>query len=109
MLTPLEKNFYQPSPSVLKRPKAEIDEFYSKHKITVRGETAPATIFDFNEVGFPDYITTELSRRKFEEPTAIQSLTWPIAMSGKNLVGVAQTGSGKFSESCEIIFIELSL
>ena len=37
-----------------------------------------------------------LSRRQgFEEPTAIQAQGWPIAMSGRDMVGIAQTGYGK--------------
>ena len=31
----------------------------------------------------------------FTCPTPIQSITWPIAMSGSDLVGLAETGSGK--------------
>uniref|UniRef100_H3B5A9 Probable ATP-dependent RNA helicase DDX5 n=2 Tax=Latimeria chalumnae TaxID=7897 RepID=H3B5A9_LATCH len=34
-------------------------------------------------------------RQNFTEPTAIQAQGWPVALSGKDLVGVAQTGSGK--------------
>jgi len=34
-------------------------------------------------------------REGFETPTIIQAQGWPIAMSGHNMVGVAQTGSGK--------------
>jgi ATP-dependent RNA helicase DBP3 len=33
--------------------------------------------------------------REFERPTPIQSQTWPIAMSGRDMVGIAETGSGK--------------
>lgn len=35
------------------------------------------------------------SNEGFTEPTPIQAQGWPIAMSGKDMVGVAQTGSGK--------------
>lgn len=31
----------------------------------------------------------------FERPTIIQSVSWPIALSGRDLIGIAQTGSGK--------------
>lgn len=31
----------------------------------------------------------------FKEPTAIQAQGWPMAMSGRDMVGVAATGSGK--------------
>lgn len=36
-----------------------------------------------------------IKRQGYEVPTAIQAQGWPIAMSGRDLVGIAQTGSGK--------------
>jgi ATP-dependent RNA helicase DDX5/DBP2 len=94
-LAPLRKNFYKPASSVLSRTRQELDDFHRKHDITVRGQDAPQTIFEFNEVGFPSYITTEMARQGFKQPTVIQSQSWPVAMSGRDLVGIAQTGSGK--------------
>ncbi|TAE95585.1 MAG: hypothetical protein EAZ80_09115, partial [Runella slithyformis] len=64
-LAPLRKNFYKPNPSVLTRSRAEIEAYQRKHEVTVRGHEAPTTIFDFNEVGFPSYITTEMQRQGF--------------------------------------------
>jgi ATP-dependent RNA helicase DDX5/DBP2 len=94
-LTPLRKNFYKPSAGAIARSRAEIEAFHQKHDITVRGHDAPSTVFEFNEVGFPSYITTEMSHQGFKQPTVIQSQSWPVAMSGRDLVGIAQTGSGK--------------
>merc|ERR1719422_701605 len=37
----------------------------------------------------------QIRRNSWQAPTAIQSQAWPIALSGRNLVGIAQTGSGK--------------
>ena len=34
-------------------------------------------------------------RQNLDEPTPIQAQGWPVALSGDNMVGVAQTGSGK--------------
>lgn len=31
----------------------------------------------------------------YQKPTPIQAVSWPIALSGRDLVGIAQTGSGK--------------
>jgi ATP-dependent RNA helicase DDX5/DBP2 len=101
-LAPLRKNFYKPAASVLARSRTEIADFHHKHEITVRGMESPETIFEFNEVGFPSYVTTELARQGFKQPTVIQSQSWPIAMSGRDMVGIAQTGSGKFDRYCEI-------
>lgn len=39
----------------------------------------------------------------FKEPTAIQGQGWPIALSGRDMVGIAQTGSGK-TLSVRILF-----
>ncbi|KAK6630848.1 hypothetical protein RUM44_003018 [Polyplax serrata] len=36
-----------------------------------------------------------MKRQGFTEPTVIQAQGWPIALSGRNLVGIAKTGSGK--------------
>ena len=30
--------------------------------------------------------------KKFEKPTPIQSISWPLLLDGKDLVGVAKTG-----------------
>jgi superfamily II DNA/RNA helicase len=40
-------------------------------------------------------VAKEIQRQKYEKPTAIQSQGWPIALSGMDMVGIAQTGSGK--------------
>ena len=36
-----------------------------------------------------------LSNMGFEEPTPIQEMTIPMAMTGQDLIGQAQTGTGK--------------
>ncbi|KAG4069039.1 hypothetical protein HA402_008350 [Bradysia odoriphaga] len=89
---PFEKNFYKPLDII--HPKEDIDNFIKKHKITINGP-APAPVLSFDEVCFPDYIQNKLTGKDFTTPTPIQSQCWPIALSGQNLVGVAQTGSGK--------------
>lgn len=34
-------------------------------------------------------------RLGWTRPTSIQTVSWPVAMSGRDVVGIAQTGSGK--------------
>lgn len=36
-----------------------------------------------------------ISRQKFENPSPIQSQAWPYLLSGKDVIGIAQTGTGK--------------
>lgn len=33
--------------------------------------------------------------QSWTQPTPIQAVGWPIALSGRDVVGIAQTGSGK--------------
>lgn len=59
------------------------------------GKNIPEPVLSFEETGFPDYVMTELRKMGFKLPTAIQSQGWPIALSGRDMVGIASTGSGK--------------
>ena len=49
----------------------------------------------FYEFGISDTVLKSLSDMGFEEPTPIQKIAIPPAMEGKDLVGQAQTGTGK--------------
>ena len=46
-----------------------------------------------------------LQQQGFVEPTPIQAQSWPVVMSGLDLVGIAQTGSGKTLAVCDIYVI----
>ncbi|XP_072030941.1 uncharacterized protein [Amphiura filiformis] len=96
-LTPFEKNFYNEHPDVVNRTEEEIDEFRSSKDITVRSRNVntPRPVFKFSEANFPDYLIQEARKHNLEDPTAIQAQGWPVALSGENMVGIAQTGSGK--------------
>merc|ERR1719340_129517 len=61
----------------------------------MRGVNVPNPITSFAVAGLPDYVSKEIQKQNFSEPTPIQAQGWPIALSGYNMVGIAQTGSGK--------------
>ncbi len=42
-----------------------------------------------------DYVIQQARKQNLEDPTSIQAQGWPVALSGDNMVGIAQTGSGK--------------
>jgi len=50
---------------------------------------------NFSEFGISDQIVTALSNMGFEEPTPIQKIAIPPALKGKDIIGQAQTGTGK--------------
>ncbi|MDQ3394109.1 MAG: DEAD/DEAH box helicase [Bacteroidota bacterium] len=49
----------------------------------------------FEELGLPKPLQQAINDMAFEKPTPIQEQAYPIILSGKDLVGVAQTGTGK--------------
>ncbi|CAE7228883.1 dbp2 [Symbiodinium natans] len=57
---------------------------------------APKPISSFEELQvLPQYVIEGLSQWNINAPMPVQSQALPLAMSGCNLVGIAQTGSGK--------------
>ncbi|XP_023019106.2 uncharacterized protein [Leptinotarsa decemlineata] len=94
-LEPFKKDFYVPHPSVSNRSLQEINEWRQSKEISLKGKNIPDPVFSFEEAGFPDYVMNELKKMNFKNPTAIQAQGWPIALSGRDMVGIASTGSGK--------------
>ncbi|CAF1347441.1 unnamed protein product [Rotaria magnacalcarata] len=88
------KNFYTESPLITSRPQHVTDQFYALNEMTIRG-FAPKPILTFDELQFPTSIRNVIHQLGYIRPTPIQSQAWPILLSGQDLVGIAQTGSGK--------------
>ncbi len=49
----------------------------------------------FNDFALNDAITRALTEEKYLTPTPIQAQTIPTVMSGRDVIGIAQTGTGK--------------
>ncbi len=49
----------------------------------------------FDGLGIKDTILASIKKLGFTEPTPIQAKTIPIGLEGKDLIGIAQTGTGK--------------
>lgn len=43
----------------------------------------------------PEYVLREVMKQGFSAPTPIQSQGWPMALLGRDMVGISATGSGK--------------
>jgi ATP-dependent RNA helicase DDX5/DBP2 len=73
----------------------EIERYRKERQMFVKGLNVPKPVSTFQEASFPEYILSTLGRQGFAEPTPIQAQGWPMALSGRDFVGIAQTGSGK--------------
>ena len=75
---------------------ARIENTYTtSEEITVSGRDAPKPFIHFSDYEWPEEINQVLIREKFTNPTPIQCQGLPIALEGRDMVGIAQTGSGK--------------
>lgn len=54
----------------------------------------PVTTFYQAFHQYPE-ILEEIRKAGFENPSPIQCQAWPILLSGKDLIGIAQTGTGR--------------
>uniref|UniRef100_A0AAQ6AAY5 RNA helicase n=1 Tax=Amphiprion ocellaris TaxID=80972 RepID=A0AAQ6AAY5_AMPOC len=81
-LPKFEKNFYQQHPDVARR--SAVLQKVQNHYI--QGERLPKPY---------SYVMDVINKQNWTEPTPIQAQGWPLALSGKDMVGIAQTGSGK--------------
>eukprot|EP01127_Copromyxa_protea_P009294 TRINITY_DN2177_c0_g2_i2.p1 TRINITY_DN2177_c0_g2~~TRINITY_DN2177_c0_g2_i2.p1 ORF type:complete len:636 (-),score=160.68 TRINITY_DN2177_c0_g2_i2:55-1962(-) len=83
------------TPTTVKTPQ-EVATWRAENEISITGnvKACPDPILEFSDAPFPPAVIATLSK-KFEKPLAIQSQGWSMALSGVNMVGCADTGSGK--------------
>jgi len=56
----------------------------------------PAPLQSWSEMSIlPSWITKSLQEHSWEAPMPVQAQAFPILLGGQNLIGIAQTGSGK--------------
>ena len=94
-ISKFEKNFYMEHPDVKKMTQAEVDKIRADGQMVLKGSNIPKPVRTFMEASFPAYVLEQVEKLGFKAPTAIQKQGWPMALSGRDMVGIAQTGSGK--------------
>uniref|UniRef100_A0A452U4H5 RNA helicase n=1 Tax=Ursus maritimus TaxID=29073 RepID=A0A452U4H5_URSMA len=102
-LPPIKKNFYIESEATSSLSQVQVD-LWRKENFDVMcddlkdGEKRPipnpTRLFEDAFHPYPEIIES-IKRVGFQKPTPIQSQAWPIILQGIDLIGVAQTGTGK--------------
>ena len=54
----------------------------------------PVATFEQCFAAYPE-VLDELYKQNFEKPSPIQCQAWPVLLKGNDLIGIAQTGTGK--------------
>ena len=63
--------------------------------ITTKGGNIPRPLRSWDEAKIPQEILDLILRVGYSEPTPIQRQAIPLGLQNRDLIGVAQTGSGK--------------
>jgi len=70
-------------------------EKFDKIPVKVSGENAPSPIPTFESMGLREHLMGNIKKSGYLKPTPIQKTAIPCIMANRDLMGCAQTGSGK--------------
>uniref|UniRef100_A0A2C9JZ64 RNA helicase n=1 Tax=Biomphalaria glabrata TaxID=6526 RepID=A0A2C9JZ64_BIOGL len=89
------KTGWRPPRFILEQPVEKWERIRKKHHILVEGEDLPPPIKAFKAMKFPQPILDLLKKKGIVTPTPIQIQGIPTVLSGRDMIGIAFTGSGK--------------
>uniref|UniRef100_A0A3P9J0U0 Probable ATP-dependent RNA helicase DDX46 n=1 Tax=Oryzias latipes TaxID=8090 RepID=A0A3P9J0U0_ORYLA len=93
---PYRKNFYVEVPELAKMTTEEVNAYRLELEgIMVKGKGCPKPIKTWVQCGVSMKILAALKKQGYDKPTPIQAQAIPAIMSGRDLIGIAKTGSGK--------------
>ncbi|KAB2068641.1 hypothetical protein ES319_A08G045600v1 [Gossypium barbadense] len=73
----------------------EVSEYRKSLAIRVSGFDVPRPVKTFEDCGFAPELMRAIAKQGYEKPTTIQCQALPIVLSGRDVIGIAKTGSGK--------------
>ena len=92
---PIEKKLYKPHPDIENASKTQINKLLGEAGIRIQGYQPQRPISSFGHFSFPDRLMERIRKSDFYEPTPIQAAACPQILAGRDVIGIARTGSGK--------------
>lgn len=86
---------WRPPKYLLDKPESYNEEMRKKWHIIVEGEDCPPPVKTFKEMKLPQCLLDALQKKGIQRPTPIQVQGIPALLAGRDIVGIAFTGSGK--------------
>lgn len=91
-IEPFKRDIYNVHPSTNNLKETEIEKIANQGILSCSEFIRPITKFE--QLGVDNRLIEHLQTR-FDAPTFIQMFSWPATLSGKNVIGLSITGSGK--------------
>ncbi|KAJ4817137.1 DEAD-box ATP-dependent RNA helicase-like protein [Rhynchospora pubera] len=92
---PFSKDFYEEKPSISGMNEQDVADYRRTLALRVSGFDVPKPIKLFEDCGFAAPLMSAIAKQGYEKPTPIQCQALPIVLSGRDIIGIAKTGSGK--------------
>ncbi|KAG5085571.1 hypothetical protein AAZX31_19G074700 [Glycine max] len=86
---------WKPPLHVRRMSKKECDLIRKQWHIIADGGDIPPPIKNFKDMRFPEPVLKKLKAKGIVQPTPIQVQGLPVILSGRDMIGIAFTGSGK--------------
>ena len=91
---------WKPPLRIRKRKENKNEKIRSKYHIVCQGRDIAPPIMSFEDMKFPRAILDVLESKGIVKPTPIQLQGLPVLLSGRDMIGIATTGSGKTVVFC---------
>jgi len=88
-------NFYDEHEDIKSLTQLEVNGLRKVLGVKVLGAEAARPAISFVHFGFDDHLMGVIRKSEYTKPTQIQAQAVPIALSGRDIIGIAKTGSGK--------------
>eukprot|EP01017_Pseudomicrothorax_dubius_P043240 TRINITY_DN7167_c0_g1_i4.p1 TRINITY_DN7167_c0_g1~~TRINITY_DN7167_c0_g1_i4.p1 ORF type:complete len:567 (+),score=158.73 TRINITY_DN7167_c0_g1_i4:289-1989(+) len=89
------KDFYEEHEEIAGLSGEQVAKLRADMEIKVSGRDVPRPIVSFAHLGLDETLVDKIIKQNFERPTPIQCQALPCLLSGRDVIGIAKTGSGK--------------
>lgn len=91
----IEKNFYEEHEEIAALEDEKVEAIRKELGLHVTGHSIAKPCLSFAHFGFDEDLLSGIIKAGYSEPSAIQRQAIPIALEGRDIIGIAKTGSGK--------------
>ncbi|KAK3845952.1 MAG: hypothetical protein J3R72DRAFT_418103 [Linnemannia gamsii] len=91
----IEKCFYEEHEDIARLTDEQVKQIRMDLDMRVSGADAAKPCISFAHFGFEEALMETIRRAGYSEPSGIQQQAIPVALSGRDIIGIAKTGSGK--------------
>jgi len=92
---PVRFDFYVPHADIERLTPEQVAALRKDLRITATGSGCPNPVVSFAHLGLHEGLMEGIRKHGYVRPTPIQAQAIPAGLSGRHVVGVAETGSGK--------------